>query len=89
MARTALLYAAAAAVIAAGWLALEETGALYGEALWVAVLALAPALAPDGVRAGPRSPSLATRARRSTRGLTARCSTRRAGSGTACSSSTT
>jgi transglutaminase-like putative cysteine protease len=37
-------------VIAAGWLALEETGALLGEAVLVALLALAPALAPTAVR---------------------------------------
>lgn len=50
MARTALLYAAAAVVLAAGWLGLEATRALVGKAVWISLLALAAALAPGLAR---------------------------------------
>lgn len=50
MARTALLYAAAAAVLAGAWLGLEDTRALFGKAAWVSVLALAAATAPGLAR---------------------------------------
>ncbi len=46
MARTAAVYIFPAALIALAWLQLEEPRASGGDALWVLLLALAPALAP-------------------------------------------
>jgi transglutaminase-like putative cysteine protease len=44
--RTALLYVLPAAVVAANWLRLESPRGSGGQALWVVLLALCPALAP-------------------------------------------
>ena len=57
MRRTALVYGLPAAIVASAWLRLEEPGAGGSGALWIVLLALAPALLPSlGLRlfaAGP------------------------------------